>query len=123
MTVAISEDQLDILTHRQKVIFSFFCAKQLRSLWQLDDNCLKLEQVIEKWLKQQISPEECFNSVNAISYLSKTIYAIYVESEASKYALQTAELAIDSAKLASLNSEKLQQEQLAFYNLLAYFKS
>lgn len=66
--------ELRHLTHRQLVMFSLFCAHQLKSVWKGDWQVLDRIPIIERWLKGEATIEECTNAMPGMAYMAVVYY-------------------------------------------------
>jgi hypothetical protein len=56
---------LNKLSHKDCVLFTLFCAKQIEYKWKNFPECIKAIEKVERWLEGKATAEECKNAAAA----------------------------------------------------------
>jgi hypothetical protein len=145
MEKIVSTVYLNKLPHRYQVMFAIFCAEQVIGLVREQDRevCLKAIEVAKRWLRGEVSEEECkaaagyasATGANAAAYASGAApYAAHAAARAARaayasvnaadaafaaiYAAGAADIAHAAGGYADKNRNKVIKEQWGYYNEL-----
>lgn len=135
MKEKIEENYLNLLSHRECVLFALFCAKQVE---QTLSEAIEAIEVIERWLDGKASEEECGVTAEAVhkaAFLAHITYADYAAARAASnaiftiinlnkayYATTAAHYTIHATHIVSQSLvEKVIEEQWRYYNELLHF--
>jgi len=128
MKTKVTKDNIRLLSHKDKVRFALFCAKQNEQIKPEAINCIR---VVEKWLDGKATTEECeqayaANATNATyaAYVA-TNYAAYIATYAAyaayaaTYATNAAAYAANYAANATTTKQDIvRQQEVYLYELL-----
>jgi hypothetical protein len=133
MVKIVSTEDLNKLPHRYQVMFAVFCAEQVVGLVkeQYRETCLKTIDTAKKWLRGEVSTEECIAAGDyaaartagcATGYAGAAASAAYAAAYASgtggAYAAAYAANAAGDAAYADNNENKVVKEQWNYYHEL-----
>jgi hypothetical protein len=60
----ITGEELSELSHKDQVRFALFCAYQLKDNWLRKDYCEKAINVVELWLEDKATTEDCVRAIS-----------------------------------------------------------
>jgi len=97
------QSQIELLSHKDKVRFALFCAKQVEQTVPEAIDCIR---VVERWLDGKASADECRRVADAVANANAAAAAYCAATNAVAYAAYAANVAaiVANARTAYANA-------------------